>query len=406
MPVGAAVPLALVLLAAALHVLGERRAAPAARPSALEPRPLARGVLLRRARDDPRRAGLADRRSLREALLGPHDPARAAADGRRAADRARRAVEFDVAAAARSACAARSRAQISRSRACAPLRALGHLLARPAPAWIAFNANLVLWHIPAIYAHAIGDGPIHDLEHTTFLLFGVLLWAQVIDSPPLRARLSAALAGRLRRRHVDRQLGALAGHHLRVLAAVRPLRGSRASPGRHLGARRPADRRRRDARARIDRGLAVRVHRALPLDRAATSAPTRRAMARRRRCRPRCLPPPAGPPPRRLRGASASARSRDRPLPGDPQVRFGVLPAARAHPGPMTTSLLIIINVVFDLAAVVLLTFVMTRAGRLQRHSTDRAATLGVESAWRSQAQAGPARRPLRGRRPRSSREG
>ena len=33
----------------------------------------------------------------------------------------------------------------------------------------------------------------------------------------------------------------------------------------------------------------------------------------------------------------------------------------------MTTSLFIIINVVFDLATVGLLTFVMTRAGRLQR---------------------------------------
>jgi hypothetical protein len=43
----------------------------------------------------------------------------------------------------------------------------------------------------------------------------------------------------------------------------------------------------------------------------------------------------------------------------------------------MTTSLLIIINVVFDLAAVALLTFVMTRAGRLQRHNADRAATRG-----------------------------
>jgi hypothetical protein len=44
----------------------------------------------------------------------------------------------------------------------------------------------------------------------------------------------------------------------------------------------------------------------------------------------------------------------------------------------MTTSLLIIINVVFDLAAVALLTFVMTRPGRLERRSTDRAATPAV----------------------------
>jgi len=35
----------------------------------------------------------------------------------------------------------------------------------------------------------------------------------------------------------------------------------------------------------------------------------------------------------------------------------------------MTTSVLIIVNAVFDLAAVALLAFVMTRAGRLQCHT-------------------------------------
>jgi cytochrome c oxidase assembly factor CtaG len=80
---------------------------------------------------------------------------------------------------------------ISRSTWCSPLRALGHLLARPIPAWIAFNVNLVAWHIPAAYDLAVRNRAVHDLEHVTFLLFGVLLWAQVLDSPPLRARLSA-----------------------------------------------------------------------------------------------------------------------------------------------------------------------------------------------------------------------
>lgn len=80
---------------------------------------------------------------------------------------------------------------ISRAGWCAPLRALGHLLARPIPAWIAFNVNLAAWHIPGAYDLAVRDRAVHDLEHVTFLLFGVLLWAQVLDSPPLRARLTA-----------------------------------------------------------------------------------------------------------------------------------------------------------------------------------------------------------------------
>jgi cytochrome c oxidase assembly factor CtaG len=80
---------------------------------------------------------------------------------------------------------------VSRSAWWAPLRALAGLLGRPLPAWIAFNVNLVAWHVPAAYDLAVRDRAIHDLEHVTFLVFGVLLWAQVLDSPPLRARLSA-----------------------------------------------------------------------------------------------------------------------------------------------------------------------------------------------------------------------
>jgi cytochrome c oxidase assembly factor CtaG len=80
---------------------------------------------------------------------------------------------------------------ISRSRWCAPLRALGRLAARPGPAWVAFNVNLVAWHVPAAYDLAARNRAVHDVEHTTFLLFGILLWAQMLDSPPLRARLGA-----------------------------------------------------------------------------------------------------------------------------------------------------------------------------------------------------------------------
>jgi putative membrane protein len=80
---------------------------------------------------------------------------------------------------------------VSRSRWCMPLRWLAKLLGRPIPAWIAFNVNLVAWHVPGLYDLAVRDRAVHDLEHVTFLLFGVLLWAQVLDSAPLRARLSA-----------------------------------------------------------------------------------------------------------------------------------------------------------------------------------------------------------------------
>jgi putative membrane protein len=78
---------------------------------------------------------------------------------------------------------------IARARWAAPLRRAGRALGRPLGAWLAFNINLVVWHIPAIYDLTLRYLPIHALEHTTFLVLGVLLWCQVIHSPPLRVRL-------------------------------------------------------------------------------------------------------------------------------------------------------------------------------------------------------------------------
>jgi cytochrome c oxidase assembly factor CtaG len=80
---------------------------------------------------------------------------------------------------------------IARAGWAAPLRAVGGALGRPRGAWLAFSINLVVWHIPVIFDLTLRHIAIHALEHTTFLAFGILLWAQVIDSPPLRSRLRA-----------------------------------------------------------------------------------------------------------------------------------------------------------------------------------------------------------------------
>jgi putative membrane protein len=69
------------------------------------------------------------------------------------------------------------------------VRAAGRWLGAPLGAFVAFNVNLILWHIPVMYDLTLRHLGIHALEHTTFLLFGVLLWCQVIESPPLRVRL-------------------------------------------------------------------------------------------------------------------------------------------------------------------------------------------------------------------------
>jgi putative membrane protein len=81
---------------------------------------------------------------------------------------------------------------VARSPGFAPIRVAVRPLGRPLWAWIAFNVDLLAWHIPAVYDYTLRSEPIHVLEHVTFVVFGVLVWAQMIDSPPLRSRLATA----------------------------------------------------------------------------------------------------------------------------------------------------------------------------------------------------------------------
>ena len=78
---------------------------------------------------------------------------------------------------------------VARSPALAPLRWLGRNLARPWPALVVCSVNLALWHVPAVYDFALRHEGVHVLEHLTFIVFGILLWIQVLESPPLRPRL-------------------------------------------------------------------------------------------------------------------------------------------------------------------------------------------------------------------------
>ena len=80
---------------------------------------------------------------------------------------------------------------VAHRRGFAPLRALARGLSRPLPAWLAFNVNLIFWHLPFAYDLTLRSPSIHALEHISFVAFGILLWAQVLVSPPLRVRLSA-----------------------------------------------------------------------------------------------------------------------------------------------------------------------------------------------------------------------
>lgn len=75
---------------------------------------------------------------------------------------------------------------LARSDFAKPLRWLTH----PAPAWVLFNADLLAWHLPALYNLTLEHQWVHNAEHTCFFFTGLLFWAHVVDSGPLRSRLA------------------------------------------------------------------------------------------------------------------------------------------------------------------------------------------------------------------------
>jgi putative membrane protein len=59
-------------------------------------------------------------------------------------------------------------------------RALGFLL-RPRQSFAVWALTLAVWHIPAIYDAALARPWLHDLEHTSSLAAGLLVWSLLID---------------------------------------------------------------------------------------------------------------------------------------------------------------------------------------------------------------------------------
>lgn len=60
------------------------------------------------------------------------------------------------------------------------LRSLAHPLVA-LPLWA---VNLGIWHIPALYQLALTNEPVHALEHTCFIGFGVLMWMPLVGPLP------------------------------------------------------------------------------------------------------------------------------------------------------------------------------------------------------------------------------
>jgi cytochrome c oxidase assembly factor CtaG len=60
------------------------------------------------------------------------------------------------------------------------LRVLAHPLVA-LPLWV---ASLYIWHIPALYQASLTSEPIHALQHTCFIGFGVLMWMPLLGPLP------------------------------------------------------------------------------------------------------------------------------------------------------------------------------------------------------------------------------
>src|SRR3954447_8624541 len=71
----------------------------------------------------------------------------------------------------------------------APLRRLLGFLLRPLVAFVIWTVVTGAWHVPAVYDYAAAHPHVHELEHASFVVAGVLVWAQLID-PARRAALT------------------------------------------------------------------------------------------------------------------------------------------------------------------------------------------------------------------------
>jgi cytochrome c oxidase assembly factor CtaG len=65
-------------------------------------------------------------------------------------------------------------------------------LANPLVALPLWAANFCAWHVPALFDAALRHDAIHALQHTSFLFFGMLMWAALLEPLPGPAWFSAA----------------------------------------------------------------------------------------------------------------------------------------------------------------------------------------------------------------------
>lgn len=57
-------------------------------------------------------------------------------------------------------------------------------------AFVLYNADFLIWHIPSLYDATLGNETIHIFEHMTFISLGILSWWPILSPSPKLPRLS------------------------------------------------------------------------------------------------------------------------------------------------------------------------------------------------------------------------
>jgi cytochrome c oxidase assembly factor CtaG len=68
------------------------------------------------------------------------------------------------------------------------VRNLRRAFSHPAVCWLAAIMTLIVWHVPVVFELAVHSERLHEVEHLSFLVTGLLFWWPVIEPWPSVAR--------------------------------------------------------------------------------------------------------------------------------------------------------------------------------------------------------------------------
>ncbi len=74
------------------------------------------------------------------------------------------------------------------------VRRAARWVAHPVVAFGIFQADIWLWHAPALYDLTLANDTVHVIEHLSFFLFGLLYWLPVMSPTPAIPRMSKGFA--------------------------------------------------------------------------------------------------------------------------------------------------------------------------------------------------------------------